>query len=179
MRIANADQSLVDIFVNWMYTEKLPQSGEQWLNADAEEDENVKAGPGDDQLALVKAYVFGDRILSPVFHRAVRNVLIHTLTDDLAYYKAVIYAFANLSTEDPVLNLMVDKHCAVFSEELDEYDGEKQRRCQLPSEFLIRVMLRYSRVKNAGWKDELKPCDYHGHASEEERKKCQAERDED
>jgi len=93
-------------------------------------------------------------------------------------YEDVIYGFAKLRTDHPILDLLVETHCRQFHEELDsEENGEIELRPQLPIEFLIRVMLRYSnlRRKMASWPKigDLNRCDYHGHTSEKERAHCQ------
>ena len=134
----------------------------------------------DDTLYLrLRSLVLGDRLLSPNFHRAVLDVIISGLMgeDPVPYYLGVIYCFAKLPKDHPILDLLVEKHCLECNEAMDtEENGEIELRSQLPVEFLIRVMLRYSnlRRKMASWprKEDLNPCDYHGHKSEEERANC-------
>lgn len=54
-------------------------------------------------------------------------------------------------------------------------DGEERElREQLPYDFLVRVMLRYSKLLNGSVEKVLVPCDYHAHNSEDGRQLCDA-----
>jgi hypothetical protein len=127
------------------------------------------------QSARVKALVFGDRVLSPIFRQRVCKSLVTELMRHRVFYKTIIYAFANLAVDHPVLELMVFRHCQVFGDGADEELVEDfDRRSELPNSFLVRVMLRYRQCEDHIWdEDEADLCYYHGHANEEERKQCQ------
>ncbi|KAI2485654.1 BTB domain containing protein [Pyrenophora tritici-repentis] len=156
-----------NIFVDWMYTRKLPRIPVKHDDSDDSDD------LGDSNISMLKALVPGDRILALNFHRAVRDAIIEDLIVNCPWYKAIIYGFANLPKDHPVLDLMVASHCLDYTDNDDtKENGDFQRRSQLPVDFLIRVMLRYSFMKSQDWsKCILDPCDYHGHVSEEDREK--------
>ena len=86
----------VDIFVQWIYTQKLMSIG-------------AYACPHF-QISRIKAAILGDRFQSPDFTKAVRYELISVLVESPlgASGEAAIYAFENLPAEDLLLNLLVD-----------------------------------------------------------------------
>ena len=132
----------------------------------------------------LKSLVLSDQILSPNFHRAVLEVTISDLMskNSVSSYDNVIYGFAKLRTDHPILDLLVEIYCLEFYEAMDtDANGEIELRFQLPIEFLIRVMLRYSnlRLEIPSWpkNKDLNPCDYHGHKSKEERAICETNKE--
>ncbi|KAH7345949.1 hypothetical protein BKA66DRAFT_576754 [Pyrenochaeta sp. MPI-SDFR-AT-0127] len=169
--VDDVDCSTFDIFVNWMYTQRLPEDDDEWSNG-------LGRGPrmiGEPILMRVKAMVLGDRILAPVFEREVRHGLIRELVDERGLcYEPIIYAFANLPSEHPILDLMVDVHCCDFVESGDtKTNGELERRHRLPHEFLLRTMFRYARLmKDDSRETQLYACDYHETALKEEKYYC-------
>ncbi|KAI4628617.1 hypothetical protein J4E83_003170 [Alternaria metachromatica] len=170
----STNEAIVSIFVDWVYSQRLPKNDAAWCD---EADEDI----GKSQLARTKALVFGDRMLSPVFHKTVRDSLVEHIIEWAVYYRAVIYAFLNLPKDHAILDLFVEVHCREFQDSLDTVgNGELELRASLPHDFLMRVIVRYSQIaKSVLPEGELKPCDYHGHADEEEKKQCQAEVDKD
>ncbi|CAE7193345.1 hypothetical protein HRS9139_08941 [Pyrenophora teres f. teres] len=159
-----------EVFIDWLYTQRLPKE------IDSSADETGCQPAGDSLLLQVKALIFGDRIVSPNFHQAVRDATINGLIGRGAppYYFSIGYAFDNLPDDHPILDLIVEVQCREFSESMDTEDnGEIKGRAALPNDFLIRVMIRYSSFKENGWPESvINPCDYHGHVSEEDREKC-------
>ncbi|RMZ66167.1 btb poz domain containing [Pyrenophora seminiperda CCB06] len=170
----------VDQFVDWLYTNKLSEEVDE--DGNGEEPQHFGAS----KVAL-NALVLGDRILAPKFHRVVRDIIISTMMKYPPCYSTIIYGFAKLPKDHPMLDLMVESHCRLFC---TESDAEKEIQHLLPEEFLLRIMLRYGRLKSdmgpsttrircvshfkslfPGWN----PCDYHGHVSKEERSKCLAD----
>jgi len=159
----------VEIFIDWLYTGKLPQKSKHWDagNDDLGEYDGV-------QLAILKACALGDRLTAPVFRDSVQRVFVRRYTSQAPFYRGVIFAFANFPHDHVLLTMLVDTHCQEYATEDDTLlDGELAHRSQLPKEFLLRVMLRYSDLRKGKVNDELKPCDYHGHRSEVEREACQ------
>ena len=181
-----ANEVIVSIFVDWVYSQRLPKNDSEWCD---EEDEEYEEDEEDEedmrlakaQLARTKALVFGDRMLSPVFHKTVRDSLVEHIIERGAYYEAVIYAFVNFPKDHTILDLFVEMHCRTFYNSLDTVkNGELELRASLPHAFLMRVNIRYSQIAELVLPDEeLKPCDYHGHADENEKKQCQAKVDKD
>ncbi|KAF2127077.1 hypothetical protein P153DRAFT_432919 [Dothidotthia symphoricarpi CBS 119687] len=172
--LEDVDSGTFDIFVDWLYSQKLPATNRDWAFGVDESDNTIVAHAR--QLARIKAYTFGDRFLCLEFAKAVRNSLVDHLVTQSPYYDVVIHAFTNLPPENPILRLLVDCHCHVFEEYMDLDESEQlQKRDQLPHAFLIRVMLKYSRIL-AGAYEELDRCDYHEHGSEEEKQECKKSR---
>ncbi|KAF1939763.1 hypothetical protein EJ02DRAFT_326790, partial [Clathrospora elynae] len=142
IKLEGVEYGIFEIFVNWLYTGKLPSKYEDWL---------VQLDPHlewrmEQKLVLIKACVFGDRFLVPGFHGAVQNHIIDFFVQwGFFCYLAIIHAFANLSSNSPVLQLLVDAHCRGFEDGNDDAEnGELKRRDQLPNSFLVRIMIRYS-----------------------------------
>ncbi|KAF1830870.1 hypothetical protein BDW02DRAFT_633298 [Decorospora gaudefroyi] len=153
--LEDVDCNTFDIFVDWMYAQRLPKTEEAWYAVDDVQQD----GP-------LTALVLANRIIAP------------PLT---AHYEFVIYAFANLFSERPILALLVELQYRRFCETHDtKENGEMARRHRLPHDFLLRIMLRLGQANRDGDAEaDLNPCDYHGHASEEAKKQCQANTDED
>jgi hypothetical protein len=127
-------------------------------------------------LAILKACALGDRLVAVNFRNTADLLFISNFIG-CGYppcYNAIIFAFANLPLEHNLLTFLVDTHCQNHRIELDtDENGEKELRSQLPKEFLLRAMLRYSELKSKDGAGDLIPCDYHGHSSKEERETCE------
>ena len=171
-----ANEVIVSIFVDWVYSQKLPKKDSEWCD---EEDEDTRLGKA--QLARTKALVFGDRLLSPVFHKTVRDSLVKHIMQWGTYYGAVIHAFVNFSKDHTILDLFVEMQCRMFHDSYDTVEnGELELQASLPHDFLMRIIVRYSKIAELVLpEDEVEPCDYHGHVYEEEKEQCQAEVDKD
>ncbi|KAI4652306.1 hypothetical protein J4E93_002505 [Alternaria ventricosa] len=170
--LEDVESSTFSIFVDWVYSQRLPKDDSEWCD----EVDDIRR-PGRAQLARTKALAFGDRMLSPLFYRMVRDSLIDHLIEETAYYEAVSYGFAHLPKDHAILDLFVETHCRVFGDSSDTAgNGELELRASLPHDFLMRVIIRYSQIAESVLPEgELKPCNYHGHADENEKKQCQAE----
>lgn len=135
---------------------------------------------------MLKSYAFADRMLSPDLRQALEHMLIDYFVSLRAVplYGAVIFALAHLPSTSRLLQAMIDAHCRDFQEREDtEENGELQLHDQLPNAFLVGVMKRFAQM-HADTVEELTEhdfcyevkgldrCDYHGHATKEERKDC-------
>jgi hypothetical protein len=129
------------------------------------------------QIPRLKASIFGDRFLSHHFSRAVRHDLTHALIEwQYLQFQTVIFAYANLPLEDPLLRLMEDVYCHHCG--FDYRYGSTDRLSDLPKAFLLRVMKSLIdeisvHRENAGL-EKLDECDYLNHPSEEDKAKCQS-----
>lgn len=190
------DVDSVSIFVGWLYTRKLPGLIEEWSEDEFPEDrsqlENSFAQSAGPQLSMLKAAILADRMLSSKLRQAIEHRLIDYFTSKdrnmVPSYEAVTYAFAHLPHTSAVLRLLIDAQCQFFREEYDtEQNGELERRAHLPNAFLIGVMIRYAKLNAARlvklndldrhrhkklFEQKLDRCDYHNHATEQERKEC-------
>lgn len=111
-----------------------------------------------------KLVIFGDRFKIKNFQRSVNNKFADTLleitTITAPYYASVMLAFDNLPANCPLLRLLVDAHCAGWSEELDTPE-EKALWEKLPREFLRRVIVRFSEVRMGRASHKVIPADYY------------------
>ncbi|KAF9693882.1 hypothetical protein EKO04_008148 [Ascochyta lentis] len=171
-RLEDVDSDTFDIFVDWLYTQKLPDNAIDWIPVDEQlacdtepyEEDVFMAGEASHrakQLQQAKAYVLGNRLSSPQFKQAVYKIYLDELggSDTLPCYHAVTYAFANLPADDLLLQLMVDSHCHNFCKGFDG-SADAEDRKQLPREFLVRVMLRYSDLVAKHDQEPLDAADY-------------------
>ena len=168
-----------DVFIDWLYTQKLPQKLEDWLPRDTDED----ACSYDCRLDLLhlQVYVIADRLGTPELLHAINNAIVDEGITGVPYYKSIIYAFDNIPSGRWILKWLVDSYCA-NSEEADDaaFQGGDTLHSQLPHDFLLQAMRRYrQKCEDREWDEDLVACDYHEHASEEERKECKKKAEEE
>ena len=186
MAFSDVSVSAFDVFVDWLYTQKLPEQGE-----DSTPDEAV--GPWSrlysdetrsETDALINLYIFADGHDIPKLRREVMDVLFpHLNSDDttLPHHETVINAFSKLPERLPVRQLLIDCYCRVFKNFDDDIAGaaELDSRTKLPTDFLVGIMLRYADVMELLRDKEIREtydldiCGYHEHVSEAERKRCE------
>ncbi|KAH5498417.1 hypothetical protein HBI52_183580 [Parastagonospora nodorum] len=142
-----------NIFLGWLHTGSLPETMEDWL-------EHL---PNISLLELDLKYV-ENNFTAP-------------------WLAEVIFAFAHIPHDRRILNLLVDCHCngSISRKEL-AFDEGPELQHQLPIEFFLRVMDRYAYLRqydDGGEEPLFIKCDYHEHATEDERAVCrEAETDE-
>lgn len=180
---------IVNVFVDWLYARKLPEDKE----CDCEtHEEDEYACLREAQLSRLRCYAFGHRLLAPGFRQAVQNDLVDYMVGDhptSPYYEVVDYAYKNLPAHDPVLQLLIDTHCATYDRCIDDgRKGKSVRQEDLPHAFLIGVMNRYSDIVEKGLVEldrrdddsytdveatqKLARCNYHCHNTADERETC-------
>ncbi|KAF9693739.1 hypothetical protein EKO04_008149 [Ascochyta lentis] len=136
-RIADVKSHTFDVFVDWLYTQRLPESRMHWCpDPDRGEQCNMQLG-----MAYVQAYVFGDRFQTLGFKDAVGQKLCDDLDHSPPSYETVIYAYAHLPEEDDLLQQMVNFQCAYGNPLYDDDVEEIETRKRLPTDFLVRVMV--------------------------------------
>ncbi|KAH6875908.1 hypothetical protein BKA58DRAFT_454988 [Alternaria rosae] len=111
------DETTVSIFVDWVYTQRLPQTELEWCNG-KHEDHRLRM-KSNAQLVRTKAFILEDQIMSPLFYRTVRDSLIEHIVERGAYYGALIHAFAHLPKAHAILDFFVEVQCRGFD---DSYD---------------------------------------------------------
>jgi hypothetical protein len=174
----------VEVFANWLYTGKLPDTDEEW---NREEYEYSLQWYATADLNMVKACAFAHRMFAPRLYKALEHRIVNEHVGGIGrpYYAAAIYAFAHLPPTSPVLRVMIDAQCRGLDVLGDTAgNGQLVLRPQLPNAFLVGVMVKLTelnaeketRLENYGcykhgW--EMKRCDYHDHATETERKECE------
>lgn len=177
--IPELDSGLFDVFVRWLYTEKV-----LWDLADLGHAEVLRdiyplgTHPDDNEdddryvTVLVKAYMLENRIFARGFRNAVMTRLIEHINANPApnWVYATAHAFNNLPESCVMLKALVDIHCRYWSEDLNgDIDGKISDR--IPTAFWKEIMKTYAkRVRRTEddkhgdwWQRELYPCDYHEH----------------
>lgn len=172
MTLKDVEPRTFSVFVNWLYTGRLPNSDLEWDNPDI--DVSLLTGGKtnfhpDADMFTVEALIFGEQYSAPNFLKAVNN---HSADESVKsgftfFYNAVILAFKYLPSHSPILKLMVDAQCAIWDG--DEHESETALRNQLPVEFLLRVMDRHTAVRKGKANHKLKVEDYYlGTVADEE-----------
>ena len=164
--------------MHWLYTQEIPDDSfptEGWENVLAQTIPDEAQFCDDLFLILHKAYVFGDRFLSPAFRRAINNRLSDYLRNhDLAgstCWEVMRYAFANIPSDRPILQHLVDDFCRMHKECHDDEEDDVAAQKQLPREFLLRVMRAFPDMRKDA-ADKLQRRCYYEHASEEGKRRC-------
>jgi hypothetical protein len=172
--IDDIEPEAFDIFVDWLYTCKIPKTLVFGALLSVQSSATgALHSYREQELLAVKAYVVADRLDTPELWYAINNMLAEELVDISPWYDSVIYAFANVPYERRLLQLMVDSHCR-HSEALgDANDDEEKLYPELPHELLLRVMKRYRKLREEGaMNKDLNECHYHEHVTEEDRARC-------
>lgn len=169
--LIDIDPEVLDVFVDWLYTQRLPQLG-GWTSA-------IKGmGTGKWEvsprihaiaLAMVKVLVFGDRFSSPKFYRHVNTYLVDWLCALKCPppYPTVIYAFEHLPSEKSILQLLAELQYLHWRPYMDTDEAQKLYD-RLPQEFLLRVMKKLG----SSFEADVNVCKYHEHADGIERARC-------
>ncbi|UPX17197.1 uncharacterized protein EKO05_0007566 [Ascochyta rabiei] len=136
VRIEDVESYTFDVFVDWLHTKRLPELDQHWRPEDD--------GPDGRQttMAYVQAYVFGDRFQAQGFKHDMSQKLFDGFIQHVPFYDTIIYAYAHLPEEDDLLQLLVKVQCAHWESEIGE-GQEIDERKRLPTDFLVRVMVRF------------------------------------
>lgn len=172
---SDVEPSTFNLFVEWLYTQTLPAMSPDWRRiADPLHPYSVSA-----KMLRLKLYVFADRFVVPALRAQLNRAIVNDYDSDcpaLEEYETITYAFHNLPSTDPILDLMVDRYFMVWRLDLDEGEDEEAYET-LPHDFLLRFYKRVGRWR----KDDLQNrhqlfnmdfCSYHEHRSEEEKLQC-------
>jgi hypothetical protein len=168
-----------DVFVNWLYTGKIPSTYEAWAAQEAKEEAGSYIRRVD--VLILQAYVVADRLVATKLLNAISNFFVDANVDSTPYYEIVIYAFKNIPAGRRVLALLIDTHCR-YSEESDDVqlNSDLSVESQLPHDFLLRVMKRYRQTcKDRDWDRDIIACDYHEHTSEDKKAECKRKAEEE
>lgn len=164
IELPDIEPQVFDIFVDWLYTQKVPEKNRFWVapteTLKANSTEHVQLA----EILVMKTYVFADRFLVPKLRCAIYNYFAASLTKDSIppYYEAIIYAFNNLTEKSAMLDLLVGLHCAFWDESCDtESNGEVDMRKDLPIDFLLRVMIQSSKMKDKERAKSMVECGCH------------------
>ncbi|KAI4612467.1 hypothetical protein J4E80_007201 [Alternaria sp. BMP 0032] len=177
--LEDVEVDVFNVFVHWLYAQKIPAHSKPLLEI-AVPAIIYTDTPRERRSAsklLLRACVFGDRFLSPGFHRLAHNTFVNkfvTKSGDCSClaYEVVIWIYDNFPKGSRFMDLAVEVQCVVWEEDDDSVD-EKLLWPRLPHDFLLAVMARFSALRQQKCSDvEVKACDYHLHASDEEKEAC-------
>jgi hypothetical protein len=134
-------------------------------NSDIVEDVQIKA----------QAYCFGDFIIAPGFRRAMNKAIVDAIDGEPAspsrFRPLIDYMFANIPSDRPVLQLLVDEFINSWDAKKDDAD-DMQCWSGLPRAFVTRMLVSFSRDKRASREDREKIRCYLEHGTEAEKKNC-------
>tara|TARA_R110002003_G_scaffold52_18_gene4482 strand:- start:8409 stop:8876 length:468 start_codon:yes stop_codon:yes gene_type:complete len=129
----------------------------------------------DDVQIKAQAYCFGDFIIAPGFRTAMNKAIV----DDIGWGTArpsrfrplIEYMFANITSDRPVLQLLVDEFINSWDAKKDDAD-DMQCLSEFPRAFVTRMLISFSRDKRASQEDRKKRRCYLEHGTEAEKKDC-------
>ena len=170
----DVETGMFNLFVDWIYAQKLPEYPTDWLVA-ADCSCKPEKAVMHTNLLKIKLYFFATRFLVPRLRKLLNRAIVSNVRDGSCSpsIRTIIYAFGNLHATDPVLDYLVDARCTSDGT-LHDSAEEKEMYGQLPHAFLVRYMERSTEIRVRGIKlKDLHICDYHDHESEEKRERCQ------
>lgn len=176
--LEDLEPAAFDVFVDWLYTNKIPMSRDEWLKQTVGEDDNLYYCR--ESVLRLKTYVLADRLGALQLLKAVNKPYVNEYSDGAPFYEEIIYAFFNVSAGRRLLSFIVTQHCRHSeTNHDDQYGWELELLGSLPHAFLLQAMKEYRRLCQEERFDEaVDVCDYHEYCSEKERNDCrQALRD--
>ena len=172
--IVRTDKALFwspELVVHWLYRDRLPNE---------HDDAGLYRAWTEHYWTPVEVYVFCHKYDIPVLKRKAMDHLYNMIEEKgLPEYSDIRDAFFWLPLESPFCQFLVNLHCEKADERhwtaLFDFHRFQQDRKQL--EFYEAVLRRYSQMLRLGQqaRGALDLCDYHEHASNEERQACAAE----
>jgi hypothetical protein len=167
------EPSAFDVFVDWLYTKRIPKTEQQWLMPEPGEEMypyNCRMN-----LLRLKAYVVADRLGAQELLQAINNNYVDDASKGPPWYEEIIYAFANIPSERRILKVLVAAHCTYSQADDDgEWEDQTELRNNLPLEFLLQVLKCYQEICEGGkWGQLLGACVFHEHVTDKERQKCE------
>lgn len=171
---------LVNVFVQWLDSQEIPKDASAWVKATAlgEPDETDQLTTVEILQEMFKVLVLSERFEVRGLRRAVQVQIFDAFIDleQNPSNETIVSAFAMLPSNSLVLDFIVDMRCRYgpgADREKDEGEGGDKN---LPHEFLLRAMHQFYDAGCPNCVDdrvgEFDICDYHEHASEEERRRC-------
>ncbi|KAH7389503.1 hypothetical protein DE146DRAFT_791525 [Phaeosphaeria sp. MPI-PUGE-AT-0046c] len=177
--LADIEAGVFNIFVQWLYCQQLP-SGKNLVAWGTVSGNLISTFNYIDIVAItLKAYAFGDRFLIPPFRRAMNQAVQEGVRATAMHPEVMVnfitWAFENIPSDRPVLQLLVNEFCQDWTVPDSDNDTQTLDFVALrdfSSAFTFRAMLRYRELSNplaVTW--HKKGC-YLEHASGEEKMAC-------
>lgn len=175
IELPDIEPRVFDIFIDWLYTKKLPWKTRDWVAPSPENDSGSHGHGQQAERLMMKVYVFADRFLVPELGVAMFRYFANFCNNggNPPYYDAILYAFDNLPSTSPMLTLLVKLHCAYWNENSDTEDnGELELRQDLPHDFLLRGMEHFAKMRDKSKAKEIAICDCHKESATSGRQGC-------
>ncbi|KAI4936770.1 uncharacterized protein J4E92_001495 [Alternaria infectoria] len=156
-----------NLFVEWLYTQHLPSNYSQIADGTT----------SNEQKWMLRLYVFADRFAVAALRTAMNRAMVKKFNKPSpAPYQSVIYAFDNLPSTDPLLDLLVDTAFVTWYSSRDSTKSAAMIQ-DLPKDFFVRFYMRVgnertqSRANQFGAFD-IDFCSYHEHENEADKANC-------
>lgn len=171
--LKDEETDIFELFVHWLYYQQLPSRDMGVYSAVV----NILCN-GHSKLAdlegVVKLYVLGDKYDVPGLRKDAIDLVFHTVSrGSLPHRDDIKYAFDHLLIPDPMCRLLVDLQWYY------ECPGGTERTEFDNAAFVQAIWQRYvylNRSDDKSFDDVLQLCDYHDHATQEERETCEKRR---
>ncbi|KAH7389363.1 hypothetical protein DE146DRAFT_791395 [Phaeosphaeria sp. MPI-PUGE-AT-0046c] len=134
----DVETDIFDAFVDWMYERNLPDYLFTWTG-------KLGAIP-----TKYRAYTLADRLMATSFKRALFDTIFEEYAAQKRHtaYHVITFAYKNLSTSDPMLQLLVDAFCANSTLENYSEKWEPTRFIpDMPHEAFIRLFLKMNEMR--------------------------------
>lgn len=134
------------------------------------------AGPVTGRLCFtqVKAYGLGDRFLDVGFQRAMNEAIAKDVKWELTFPTDMVsiieWAFENIPSDRPLLQLLVNYFCHTWNEAEDDNENAEALKL-MPCAYSARVMRRLAEMRREDTLQHSTAC-YLEHATGDERKAC-------
>ena len=172
--LPDTEANIFELFVNWLYRQRFP------TKADSPQLLALYSHPETPYFQsnrLIRLYVFSDKYDVPKLKRQSLDALFEELSDEytLPDLDDVAYAVNNLDDEDPLLRMIIRGFC--YHGESDCWEADQLQ--VLPIPFIAKLMSHLCDFRNGGLEDMREPelCEFHGHATREERQTCENRRE--
>lgn len=166
------EPQVFDVFVDWLYTNKIPEDDEQWLSQKPDENRDIY----DCRLNMLrlKAYVAADRLGAGNLLNAINNDYVDSKVGYCPWYEEVIYAFANIPPQRKIIRSMVAPHCRNSGQnDVNEFECQQKLQDGLPRDFLLQAMHYWQRMREEeSWNEDFEPRNYHEHSTKDEKDDC-------
>lgn len=163
-----------DAFVDWLYLRSLPNLPKQKSPHAGDELSHTDDESFLNSHEITKVHIFADRYDIPDLRRDTIDMM-------FAYFKSekkiptaetITMAFGSLPDTSLLRKLLVHRYCESISNVTPEDE------LLWTHEILHVVLARYREIiQGSRYLLDLDLCDYHGHANEKEKKKCQKKRE--
>lgn len=170
VKLVDVEPAVFNLFLEWLYTQQVPNDCSEYNRIANAGLRFSFSNTGD--LWKIKLYVFVDRFAVPTLRTALNRQIVNDpdavsrITWD---HTTITYAFDNLPSTDPLLDLFVDRYYM-------EWNGWGSMQ-SLPHDSLHRFLQRVGGERARGRKVvsemfNMDLCIYHEHATDAEKSSC-------